>query len=117
MLCAYYGRVSTLRQENEETIENQFMAIKEFAAKNGHTLVKEYRDEGWSGTILARPELDELRLDAKKKIWEAAIIYDPDRLARRYSYQELVTDELTDLGIQVLYVTTPPPKDDSDRLM
>lgn len=117
MLASIYGRVSTGRQEKEETIENQLMAIREFASKNGHTIVKEYLDEGWSGTLIARPSLDELRLDAKKKAWEACIIYDPDRLARRYSYQELVTDELDELGIQVLYVTTPPPKDDSDKLL
>ncbi|OGM25736.1 hypothetical protein A3D00_03335 [Candidatus Woesebacteria bacterium RIFCSPHIGHO2_02_FULL_38_9] len=117
MIIATYARVSTQRQENEETIETQIMAINDFVAKNSHTVVKEYRDDGWSGTILARPSLDELRLDARKKIWEAVLIYDPDRLARKYSYQELVTDELNELGIQVLYVTTPPPKDDGDRLL
>ena len=30
MLAAVYGRVSTMRQENDETIENQLMAIKDF---------------------------------------------------------------------------------------
>ncbi len=93
MLVATYKRVSTMRQENEQTIENQTMAIKEFAEKNGHTIIKEYQDDGWSGTILARPGLDELRIDAKKKVWEAIIIYDPDRVARKYSYQALVIDE------------------------
>lgn len=117
MIVATYARVSTQNQENEETIENQVMAIKEFVQKNGHTVVKEYRDDGWSGRILARPSLDELRLDAKKKVWEAVVIYDPDRLARKYSYQELVTDELNDLGIEVLYVTTPPVRDEGDRLL
>ncbi|RJR29225.1 recombinase family protein [Candidatus Microgenomates bacterium] len=117
MIVAMYARVSTQRQENEETIETQIMAINDFVTKNGHTIVKEYRDDGWSGTLLARPSLDELRLDARKKIWEAVVIYDPDRLARKYSYQELVTDELNELGIQVLYVTTPPIKDDGDRLL
>lgn len=117
MLAAVYGRVSTGGQENEETIENQFMAIKEFAEKKELVIVKEYRDEGWSGTILARPGLDELRMDAKSKKWETLIIYDPDRLARKYSYQELVIDELQEAGIQVLFVTTPPVRDDSDRLL
>ena len=116
-IAAYYARVSTSRQENEETIENQIMAVKEFAKEKGLIIAKEYLDEGWSGTILARPALDELRIDAHKKIWEAVIIYDPDRLARKYSYQELVTDELTEAGIQVLFVTIPPPENDTDRLL
>lgn len=117
MLCAFYGRVSTQRQENEETIDNQIMAVKDFSQKNGHTIIKEYRDEGWSGTILARPALDELRLDARKKLWEAVIIYDPDRLARKYSYQALIIDELQELGTPALFVTTPPVQTDEDRLL
>ncbi len=117
MLAAVYGRVSTMRQENDETIENQLMAIKDFLKGKDLVIVKQYLDEGWSGTILVRPALDELRIDAKKKIWDTVVIYDPDRLARKYSYQELVLDELQDLGIQVLFVTTPPPADDSDKLL
>ena len=117
MIAAFYGRVSTQRQEDEETIENQVLTTKDFAKDNGHTIIKEYRDEGWSGTILARPALDELRIDTKKKLWEAVIVYDPDRFARKYSYQALIIDELEEAGIKVLFVTTPPPKDDSDRLL
>ena len=117
MIVAMYARVSTQRQENEETIETQIMAINDFVTKNDHTIVKEYRNDGWSGTILARPSLDELRLGARKKIWEAVVIQETERLNRKYSYQELVTDELNDLGIQILYVTTPPIKDDGDRLL
>ena len=67
--------------------------------------------------MLARPALDELRLDAKKHIWEAVLIYDPDRLGRRYFYQELVMDELSQLGIETLFVTVPPAKDLNDRMM
>lgn len=117
MLTAFYARVSTQRQENEETIETQILAVRDFAKSNGHTIIKEYKDEGWSGTILARPSLDELRLDARNKVWEAVIVYDPDRLARKYSYQALIIDELEEQGIKVLFVTTPPAKTDEDRLL
>ncbi|MFA5895206.1 MAG: recombinase family protein [Candidatus Shapirobacteria bacterium] len=117
MLVAAYARVSTGRQEQEQTIENQVMAINEKAKTEGHTIVKFYKDEGWSGSILERPDLDLLRIDARKGIWEAVLIYDPDRMARRYSFQELVMDELQGLGIKVLFVTTPPAKDDTDRLL
>src|SRR3989344_5024890 len=112
-----YGRVSTARQEQEETIKTQMSAVKEYADKNGYAIVREYVDEGWSGTILARPNLDQLRTDARKKLWDAVLIYDPDRLARRYFYQELVIEELRDLGIETLFVTMPPVVNDEDRLM
>ncbi len=116
-MIAIYGRVSTSKQENEGTIETQLDAVKEFAQKNNYTIVQEYQDNGWSGDSIVRPSLDQLRMDAKKKIWEAVLIYDPDRLARRYSYQELVMDELREAGVEVLFVTTPSPKNGEEKIL
>ena len=116
-LIAIYARVSTARQEEEGTIETQLSAVREFAKKNGYTIVQDYIDDGWSGDILVRPQLDQLRQDAKKKIWQAVLIYDPGRLARRYSYQQLLIDELRDAGIEPLFVTTPPPKNAEEKIL
>jgi site-specific DNA recombinase len=116
-LIAVYARVSTARQEEEGTIETQLAAIREFAGKNNYAVVREYIDNGWSGDMLARPALDQLREDAKKKLWQAVLIYDPDRLARRYSFQELVMDELRELRIETLFVTVSPSRNHEDRLM
>ena len=116
-LIAVYARVSTARQEDENTIETQLFAVREFAAAKGYTVVQEYIDDGWSGDILARPALDLLRQDAKRKLWEGVLFYDPDRLARRYSFQELVMDELRELRIEPLFVTIPPSRNHEDRLL
>lgn len=116
-LIAVYGRVSTSNQENEGTIETQLSAVREFAQKNNFTIVREYLDEGWSGDNIVRPALDQLRIDAKSKIWEIVLMYDPDRLARRYSYQELVMDELREAGIEIIFVTTPAPKNSEEKVM
>ncbi len=116
-LIATYARVSTARQEEEQTIQTQILTLKDFAQKNGYTIVKGYTDEGWSGDMLARPALDRLRQDAKQKLWQAVLIYDPDRLARRYSYQELVMDELREAGIEVMFVTVPAPKNSEDKIL
>jgi site-specific DNA recombinase len=117
LLIAVYARVSTARQEEEGTIDTQLSAIREFATKNNFAIVKDYIDNGWSGDMLARPALDQLREDAKKKLWQAVLIYDPDRLARRYSFQELVMDELRERGIETLFVTVPPSRNHEDRLL
>ena len=106
----FYERVSTSGQEEAQTIQNQDMVLEELAKKNGYVVVKKYIDEGWSGDTLIRPALDELRQDAKKKMWDAVIVYDPDRLARRYSYQELVMDELREAGVEVIFITVSSPK-------
>ena len=116
-LVATYARVSTARQEEEQTVKNQQISMSEYAQKNNLTIVRQYTDEGWSGTILMRPELDKLRADAKQKLWDAVLIYDPDRLARKSSYQALIMDELQDAGIEVMFVTTPAPKNDEDKIL
>jgi site-specific DNA recombinase len=116
-LVALYARVSTSNQENEGTIETQILSVNEFAKKNNFTIVQEYTDNGWSGDTLVRPALDQLRMDAKDKNWEAVVIYDPDRLARRGAWQEVVMEELKELEIEVLFVTIPPPKTDEDLIM
>ena len=116
-LISTYARVSTARQEEEGTIEVQLGALRDFAREHGYTIVKEYIDDGWSGDILARPSLDQLREDAKKKMWQAVLIYDPDRLARRYSYQELVMDELRDMGLEVMFITVSSPKNSEEKIL
>ena len=114
---AVYGRVSTSAQEEQETIEAQLLEVHKFAEKNELRIVNKYLDNGWSGDILARPALDELRLDARKHMWEAVLIYDPDRLGRQLFYQQIVIEELKERGIEILFVTMPPVKNASDELM
>lgn len=114
---AVYARVSSAKQENEGTIETQLSAVRVYAAQNGFKIVQEYLDNGWSGDNIIRPELDKLRVDAKRGIWQGVLIYDPDRLARRYSYQELVIDELKESGISVLFVTTPAPTNSIEKIL
>jgi len=116
-VIAIYARVSTAKQEEEQTVDNQIHELEDFAKRNGWMIVKRYVDDGWSGDILARPQLDQLRQDAGEKLWDAVLIYDPDRLARRYSYQELVTDELREAGAEVVFVTTPAPKNGEEKIL
>ena len=118
-LIATYARVSKNSDEEEQTIKNQLMTFNDFAAKNNLHIVREYKDDDWSGDILERPALDELRLEAKNKnrAWEAVLIYDPDRLARRYSFQELVMDELQEAGVEVIFVTVTAPKNSAEKIL
>ena len=116
-LTAVYGRVSTAKQEEDGTIETQLTAVRDYAQQHGLSIVKEYIDDGWSGDVLMRPSLDAMRQDVSAKIWDCVLIYDPDRLARRYSYQELVMDELTEAGVEVKFVTIPAPKNPEEKIL
>ena len=63
MHVALYARVSTERQEREQTIASQLTALHSWAAEHGHEVHPDhiYCDEGWSGARLDRPALDRLR--------------------------------------------------------
>ena len=59
-----YARVSTNAQQKEGTIESQVLELKRQVANAGDVLVKEYIDDGYSGTRLDRPALEELRAES-----------------------------------------------------
>ena len=62
MRAAIYARVSTERQERQQTIDSQLAALRAWAAQHDHELADEhvFRDEGSSGSRLDRPGLDAL---------------------------------------------------------
>ncbi len=117
MLAALYARVSSNRQENEKTIRSQIMAIRDKAKAEGYTIIKQYLDDGWPGEHIGRPSLDAIRLDADTAEWDVVIAYDPDRIARKFSYQALISDELELKNKQLLYCSIPPVKTNEDMML
>lgn len=83
----------------------------------GHEVVCEYADNGYSGARLDRPGLDALRDAAEAGMFDQVWCLTPDRLARSYAYQILVTDELARHGAQVLYLDAPPLRDDPEATL
>lgn len=114
---AAYCRVSTERQEVQQTILVQKSVIEEWASDNDALIVEWYLDDGWSGYILNRPELDRLRDDVGKGLWEAVVFVDRDRLARKLSFQELIIDELTEKQIEVILLNEALADNPEGRIM
>lgn len=100
--AALYARVSTDGQREEATIDSQIEEIQRRIVADGNQLLAEccYSDDGYTGELLNRPSLDRLRDDAKAGRFEIVYVYDRGRLSRRYAYQEIIIEELTDQGIQ-----------------
>jgi len=117
MRVAIYARVSTERQEKEQTIDSQIEQLEEYAKKNKHIIVQKYIDEGWSGELLARPALDELRDDCSKNLFEAILITCPDRLSRKYVYQEIVIEEIHKSSIEIIFLNRPIADTPEDRML
>ena len=120
MEVAFYVRVSTRRQQQQQTIDQQLSRLHDYVATRPewHVLDENiYRDDGYSGATLNRPGLDRLRDRAAMAAFECILITAPDRLARNYVHQMLLVDELTQRGSQVEFVERPMSHDPHDQLL
>jgi len=120
MEIALYVRVSTTRQQQAQTIEQQLDRLQAHVAQHpewhlAHEHI--YRDDGYSGAKIGRPGLDRLRDRAAFAAFELVLITAPDRLARNYVHQMLLIDELAQHGCQVVFVDRPMSDDPHDQLL
>jgi site-specific DNA recombinase len=110
-----YARVSTDAQQKEGTIVSQVLELKRQIAATGDVLVKEYLDDGYSGSLLDRPALEALRRDVRTPVFDAVYFLDADRIARDVAYQTIILGELLKYGKQIIikskdYVNNPENK-------
>lgn len=117
--AALYARVSTELQEKEQTIQSQLAVIARYADEQGfHTTpALTYTDEGYSGSHLERPALDELRDHAREGRFDVAVVLCPDRLARKYAYQILLIEELERVGVEIHFCERPITDSPDDQLL
>jgi site-specific DNA recombinase len=119
MHAAIYARVSTERQERDQTIDSQLAALQTWVHQQGYDLLPEhcFTDEGYSGARLDRPGLDRLRDAAREGVFTVVAILSPDRLARKYAYQVLLLEEFRRLGCQGVFLQHPISDDPNDQLL
>ncbi len=120
MKVALYARVSTTRQQLDQTIEQQIERLREYVAEHPGCHLEEkhvYLDDGYSGAKLNRPGLDRLRERATKAEFEMILITAPDRLSRSYVHQMLLIEEFQNLGCQVQFLERPMSQDPHDQLL
>jgi site-specific DNA recombinase len=114
---AIYARVSGDQQVDEGTIDSQVAALRARVEKEGQSISDElvFIDEGYSGSNLIRPGLEQLRDVAALNGLDRLYVHSPDRLARRYAYQVLLMDEFQQAGIDVVFLNRElggSPEDD-----
>ena len=121
MKIALYARVSTNRQMQSQSIEQQIERLQETVAQHPDwELAPEhvYRDDGFSGAKLNRPGLDRMRDAANMAAFELILVTAPDRLARKYVHQVLLIEELKKLGCEIQFLERPMQGDDPhDQLL
>lgn len=106
MKIAAYCRVSTEKDEQLDSLENQKVFFTEYAERNGHKLVRLYADEGISGTSLKkRDQFIQLIQDARLGLFEMVVVKDVSRLARNTVDFLQSIRTLKSLGINTLFLT------------
>ena len=81
MKATIYARFSSDNQRTE-SIDAQIRAIKEYAKREGYTIVKEYVDEARSAMSDNRPAFLRMIADSANRGFEAIIVHKLDRFAR-----------------------------------
>src|SRR5215475_1950198 len=117
MRVALYSRVSSEEQREGQTIDSQVSEIDRFARDKGWIVSGVYKDDGWSGAQLMRPNLDRLRDDASKGVFDAVLINDVDRLARDVSHLGIVKRDLERHAVQVIFRKLPAENSPTHNLM
>ncbi len=119
MNIAVYVRVSTQRQAQAQTIEQQLDRLRTYYEAQGWSWQEEhiFRDDGYSGAKLRRPGLDRLREQVGRATFDRVVITAPDRLARNYVHQMLLIEEFERGGCQVEFVDRPMSHDPHDQLL
>ena len=101
--AALYMRVST--KNHGQTTETQALALRDYAAHRGFTIVEEYPDEGISGSKDSRPALDKLMRDARARKFDVVIVARFDRFARSVSHLLRALEEFGHLGVDFISVS------------
>jgi DNA invertase Pin-like site-specific DNA recombinase len=98
MRIAIYARVST----KDQSCELQLRDLKSYCVARGFDLVREYVDVGQSGAKDSRPELNKLMDEARKRQFDAIVVWRFDRFARSTKHLLLALEEFRALGIQFI---------------
>jgi DNA invertase Pin-like site-specific DNA recombinase len=100
MKAAIYGRVSTTAQDTNL----QMREVRQFVQRRGWQIAEEYIDKGISGSKEKRPALDKLMSEAKRRRFDAVVVYRYDRFARSLRHLVNALGEFRALGIEFVSI-------------
>ncbi|HKW35822.1 MAG TPA: recombinase family protein [Candidatus Acidoferrum sp.] len=98
MRTAIYARVST----KDQSCDLQLRDLRAYCAARKFSALREYVDVGESGAKDSRPQLNELMSTARKRLFDAVVVWRFDRFARSTKHLLLALEEFRSLGIQFI---------------
>ena len=117
--AALYARVSSDKQDTDLSISAQLRAIREYAAKNGCSIVREFIDEAESGRTASRPAFKDMIALARTKNppFSAILVWKLNRFARSRADSVTYKTLLRNKGIEVISINEPVDDSPSGRLL
>ncbi len=109
MKVALYARVSSERQDIDLSIAAQLKALREYALRNGHEVVKEYIDKAESGRSIDRPAFKEMiaTVHQKSSSFQAILVWKLSRFARNREDSIVYKSLLRRHGVQLISINEP----------
>jgi len=95
MRVAVYGRVSTAEQNASMQVDE----LRAYCSRRQWEIAEEFIDAGVSGSKESRPALNRLLADAKRRKFDAVLVYRYDRFARSLRHLVNALAEFDALGI------------------
>ncbi|MFQ5872999.1 MAG: recombinase family protein, partial [Dehalococcoidia bacterium] len=119
MKVALYARVSSDRQDVDLSISAQLKALREYASKNSHVVVREFVDEAESGRTARRPVFQEMVSLARHKSspFQAILVWKLSRFARNREDSIIYKSLLRRHGVQVISINEPVESSPYGRMM
>lgn len=119
MNAIIYDRVSTPGQREEGTsLETQMYACRKYAEDLGYTVPAEHIfQEQASGGDVNRPLLAQVRQLVREHLADALIVYTPDRLSRDATDLMVLSEEITQQRVALLFVHGPSGDSPEDKLL
>lgn len=116
MNAVIYARYSSDNQR-EESIEGQLRECKEYAEKNGMTILNTYIDRALSAKTDNRPEFQHMIKDSAKHLFDVVIVWKLDRFARNRYDSAHYKATLRKNGVKVLSATEAIATDSTGILL
>lgn len=104
MRAAIYCRVSTDEQVEGTSLYTQLESCRDHASRHGWSISGEYIDEGVSGVLASRPQLDLLMREVRTGKHDIVVVAKLDRAGRSVRHLASLLGELDDLGVQFVSV-------------
>ena len=116
---ALYARVSSDRQDVDLSVAAQLRALRDYAEKNGHVVVREYIDEAESGWVDDRPRFNKMIEEARSPdaAFREILVWKFSRFTRKREHAVAYKSMLRRRGVRVVSITENADDTPSGKLL